>query len=343
MVVAWRLSAAAYYVDFPSAVSDGLFAAALLYFPLDFVRRSSRVPTALPPPISNGRRRPRGRWPGRALVDGVGVPVTFVTECCTRPTPNRRATPGADADGGRRSRSAPSITACSGLTRSSCGNCSPTGTMTGSIACKGACRIVGVGAPGSSVCSGRDRVTTTRPASSCGGCTSPGWRCLGGYYTRALLAAVDSRPSAADGHAAIEGAAGHRAAFDRQLRHVGGGGRAFGAGAESRPGRTQRTDADVGERRRPQLALRRLLVDLGRRLPVDGHSQSMGAVADHDRGPSRANHDGQRRHRRRDRHAHLDRHAEHSRTVGDDHLAAAAHRQCRPLCLSARWPAMPSW
>ncbi len=41
--VGWRLAAAAYYIDFPSAVSDGLFAAALLYLPLELVRRTCRA------------------------------------------------------------------------------------------------------------------------------------------------------------------------------------------------------------------------------------------------------------------------------------------------------------
>jgi potassium-dependent mechanosensitive channel len=77
---AWRLATAAYDVDFPSAVSDGLFAATLLFFPLDLVRRSCR---------SDGLAAAHFGWSQdvvRTLASNarwlmiVGLPITFVTE-----------------------------------------------------------------------------------------------------------------------------------------------------------------------------------------------------------------------------------------------------------------------
>ena len=60
--VGWRLGAAAYSIDFPSAVADGLIAATLLFFPwTSFAGRA--VPMASPPPILDGRKTSCGRWP----------------------------------------------------------------------------------------------------------------------------------------------------------------------------------------------------------------------------------------------------------------------------------------
>jgi potassium efflux system protein len=78
--VAWRLAAAAYDIDFPSAVSDGLFAATLLFLPLDLVRRSCR---------SDGLAAAHFGWSQDAVrmlardarwLMIVGLPITFLTE-----------------------------------------------------------------------------------------------------------------------------------------------------------------------------------------------------------------------------------------------------------------------
>jgi len=78
--VGWRLAAAAYEIDFPSAVADGLFASALLYLPLEMVRRTCRA---------NGLAESHFGWSPAAVrtlakdvrwLIIVGLPITFVTE-----------------------------------------------------------------------------------------------------------------------------------------------------------------------------------------------------------------------------------------------------------------------
>jgi potassium efflux system protein len=78
--VGWRLAAAAYDIDFPSAVADGLYASALLYLPLEMVRRTCRA---------NGLAESHFGWTPAAVrtlakdvrwLIIVGLPITFVTE-----------------------------------------------------------------------------------------------------------------------------------------------------------------------------------------------------------------------------------------------------------------------
>jgi potassium efflux system protein len=87
--VAWRLATAAYDIDFPSAVSDGLFAATLLFLPLDLVRRSCR---------SDGLAAAHFGWSQDAVrmlandarwLMVVGLPLTFVTEMLHSSDPDR--------------------------------------------------------------------------------------------------------------------------------------------------------------------------------------------------------------------------------------------------------------
>ncbi|HET6324920.1 MAG TPA: mechanosensitive ion channel domain-containing protein [Planctomycetaceae bacterium] len=75
-----RLAVAAYDVDFPSAVSDALYATAWLYLPLDLIRRTCR---------RDGLAESHFGWPpaaARAIARDVwwlmviGLPLTFVSE-----------------------------------------------------------------------------------------------------------------------------------------------------------------------------------------------------------------------------------------------------------------------
>jgi potassium-dependent mechanosensitive channel len=78
--LAWRLSVAAYDIDFPDAVSDALYQAAWLFCPLDFIRRSCRHEGLAQAHFgwSAGLLRTVGgevRW-----LLAVGVPLVFVIQ-----------------------------------------------------------------------------------------------------------------------------------------------------------------------------------------------------------------------------------------------------------------------
>lgn len=77
---AWRLSVSAYDIDFPSAVSDALYATSWLFLPLDLVRRTCR---------KGGLAESHFEWPAGAVrtiardvrwLIAVGLPLTFVSE-----------------------------------------------------------------------------------------------------------------------------------------------------------------------------------------------------------------------------------------------------------------------
>lgn len=87
--VAWRLAAAAYDVDFPSAISDGLFAATLLFLPLDLVRRSCRSDGLAAAHLgwSPDAVRMLAKDAGWLMI--VGLPITFITEVLHSSDPDR--------------------------------------------------------------------------------------------------------------------------------------------------------------------------------------------------------------------------------------------------------------
>jgi potassium-dependent mechanosensitive channel len=78
--VGWRLGAAAYSIDFPSAVSDGLVAAALLFFPLDLVRRTCRPDGLAAAHFGWSQEAVRMLATDARWLMAFGLPVTFISE-----------------------------------------------------------------------------------------------------------------------------------------------------------------------------------------------------------------------------------------------------------------------
>jgi potassium-dependent mechanosensitive channel len=76
----WRLGAAAYTIDFPSAVADGLIAAVLLFFPLDLVRRSCRPDGLAAAHFGWSQDTVRALANDARWLMAFGLPVTFISE-----------------------------------------------------------------------------------------------------------------------------------------------------------------------------------------------------------------------------------------------------------------------
>ncbi|HUE14370.1 MAG TPA: mechanosensitive ion channel domain-containing protein [Planctomycetaceae bacterium] len=87
--VGWRLAAVAYDVDFPSAVSDGLIAVALLYLPLDLVRRTCRPDGLAADHFGWSQDAVRTLARDARWLMVFGLPVTFVTEMLHSSDPDR--------------------------------------------------------------------------------------------------------------------------------------------------------------------------------------------------------------------------------------------------------------
>jgi potassium efflux system protein len=78
--VGWRLGAAAYSIDFPSAVSDGLIAATLLFLPLDLVRRTCRPDGLAAAHFGWSQEAVRMLATDARWLMAFGLPVTFISE-----------------------------------------------------------------------------------------------------------------------------------------------------------------------------------------------------------------------------------------------------------------------